>query len=908
MFQLNIRRHWYLGILFAVITIISLVILPNQSPDRVFTTSVLLLIALELLLSWMLSELCYIKSNPTQLLVITLTLLGLVMTFGAVGNACSSVTEALPGTNCVVSLVQLVIMNLGGLACTIAIFQLVPLPEEPENLGQRLRERLRATTGEQATAKIVHAEGFTISGPAPSFFEGSETNSATENNPDIGTNETAIADQIKEASNDTVRSGGPKPSEATATLSPEEVVAKSSEVKSATAEALSKAQALLGAAKRPNPANAFLSQSTSLKGALGRADSEPTASPSSAERPPFLVEQSPGKDLQGFQPPVRSDDQRREFSADETVTELPTLTAADLKKMAFGLPEDAVEIKLGGIEPEIPSVEALDAIASPGHGSESGRGKGQSGIAGILRKEPAKSVTSSKFLRQNAGATLDGGANADALPKELALSAQLELSEQQQPVSRAEEIIAALKTTEQSAEITSGQDDTPNNLFVGGVDEEVDSLFSTIAPPEVQQDFDPTRFNQQVPEVKVAANDEARRAREQADAAEVENLFGQKVDDHVDEIFAALASKEAQREFDPRALEGSRDLQEAVPTLPLEPVQQASAQPPSHAPNNLFGQSVDESVDDIFSAMVPEEAQKEVTESRYAKVPEKPAQEKGLFGTEVDEEIDDIFSQLAPPEAQRNLSDTRNLLSDVNPFSQNREIARAANSAKHSGSDPPVAKATETAAASGDQDDAVDDDDFEGAVVNPVTKNLEVREFGRLSAPTPTAGNQSTVGTMKTIGKLLLDVSVIENIIKSGETADGPAFNNARVISVARGEGIKALLGKIDAYEGVVGSLIVGHDGLIIASTVTPQLLLDKEALGVLSTALLDTSNLATLKLEVGKLRQMVLLSKPRGPERIPLTTVLTDVEVGILAVFLDAQELAKLDGLLESIHKTVHG
>ena len=37
-------------------------------------------------------------------------------------------------------------------------------------------------------------------------------------------------------------------------------------------------------------------------------------------------------------------------------------------------------------------------------------------------------------------------------------------------------------------------------------------------------------------------------------------------------------------------------------------------------------------------------------------------------------------------------------------------------------------------------------------------------------------------------------------------------------------------------------------------------------------------------------------------------TTVLTDVDVGILAVFLEKTDLQKIDGLLDTIQSTIHG
>jgi predicted regulator of Ras-like GTPase activity (Roadblock/LC7/MglB family) len=177
----------------------------------------------------------------------------------------------------------------------------------------------------------------------------------------------------------------------------------------------------------------------------------------------------------------------------------------------------------------------------------------------------------------------------------------------------------------------------------------------------------------------------------------------------------------------------------------------------------------------------------------------------------------------------------------------------------------------------------------------------ELKEFGRLSSKQGSTDFASeTAGTMKTIGKLLIEVQAVENIIKAGESGTiGSGLTTARVISAARGEGIKALLSKIDSYNGVDGSVIVGHDGLVIASTAGPGM--DRDTLGVLSVACLSTSNLATKKLEIGKLRQMVLVTDSK-------TTVLTDVDVGILAVFLDNNDVGKIDGLLEAIHDTIHG
>ena len=178
----------------------------------------------------------------------------------------------------------------------------------------------------------------------------------------------------------------------------------------------------------------------------------------------------------------------------------------------------------------------------------------------------------------------------------------------------------------------------------------------------------------------------------------------------------------------------------------------------------------------------------------------------------------------------------------------------------------------------------------------------QMKEFGRLSnKATAAASTNATPGTMKTIGKLLIEVQAVENIIKSGETTGkiGSGLSTARIISAEKGEGIKNLLGKIDQNEHVVGSVIVGHDGLVMASTLPNGM--DKDTLGNLSIAVLGTSNITTRKLEIGKLNQMVMITDKHA-------TVLTDVSVGILAVFMDGVNIDKIDGLLDEIEEVIHG
>lgn len=180
--------------------------------------------------------------------------------------------------------------------------------------------------------------------------------------------------------------------------------------------------------------------------------------------------------------------------------------------------------------------------------------------------------------------------------------------------------------------------------------------------------------------------------------------------------------------------------------------------------------------------------------------------------------------------------------------------------------------------------------------------NANVKEFGRLSASAAAPAQNQEVGTIKSIGRQLIDVQAVENIIKSGEKKGekiGSGLTTARVISSARGEGIKMLLQKIDTAPGVAGSLIVGNDGLVIASTLSSGM--DKDTLGVLCTAMHSHTELAAKKLEMGKLRQIIFHADDK-------VTVLTAVAVGVLAVFVENRDVAKLDDLLAAIEQTVRG
>jgi predicted regulator of Ras-like GTPase activity (Roadblock/LC7/MglB family) len=527
-------------------------------------------------------------------------------------------------------------------------------------------------------------------------------------------------------------------------------------------------------------------------------------------------------------------------------------------------------------------------------------------------------------------------------------------------------------------------------------DADLDEAFSKLVSPEVQREFHPPPKPPEKPEPVKPPSEFKEGAAEEflADAKaepqqkpvperEGEPIF-QVVDEELDEVFSKLVSTEAQKEVTAKYSKAEENVEfepAPPPTQPATPafsqtepqVQEIESEPamsfhvsyqeegtPFPSPETaevsdegLFGDEVAAELDQIFSSLVPPEAQREVHSADLGQEAERPSSpgpwqkieaskpepitappptapippaQAGMLGAGVNDEIDDIFSHIAPPEAQRNVSDrhisepveqatpSSSEISFAPPSEPDTSLVAPVPSAASAASE--VAKDVEGESApvqALEQEETVteeEEEEEERPIVNPVTKNIEVKEFGRLSAKSAQENPQPNIpiGTMKTVGKLLIDVQAIENIIKSGESGQSsPGLATARIISATRGEGIKALLGRIDSYSGVTGCLIVGHDGLVIASTVGSDF--DKDALGALSSALLNTSNLATLKLDIGKLRQMVMLTELTGAQGAKLvTTILTDVEVGVLAVFLDTQQLDRLDGVLDTIHTTIHG
>jgi predicted regulator of Ras-like GTPase activity (Roadblock/LC7/MglB family) len=211
--------------------------------------------------------------------------------------------------------------------------------------------------------------------------------------------------------------------------------------------------------------------------------------------------------------------------------------------------------------------------------------------------------------------------------------------------------------------------------------------------------------------------------------------------------------------------------------------------------------------------------------------------------------------------------------------------------------DAPAPKAAETQAAF----EQVQAEPFAAPVVTPVPSVEEAQapppqtkftEYDRLSLKGKAPLEGHAAGSMRTIGKMLLDVKAVENIINGGESR-GLHSPTACVINTVQGQIIQDMLRKINTHPGVSGSLIVGHDGLVMASTIEQEM--EAMSLGALSLAIYNHTHSVSKKLSWGKFKQTILTSQDK-------VAILTDTDRGILAVFSDKQDFDKLSGLLEAL------
>lgn len=150
-------------------------------------------------------------------------------------------------------------------------------------------------------------------------------------------------------------------------------------------------------------------------------------------------------------------------------------------------------------------------------------------------------------------------------------------------------------------------------------------------------------------------------------------------------------------------------------------------------------------------------------------------------------------------------------------------------------------------------------------------------------------------------GRMLIDEESISKIVTKEETREvitKAGLSSTRVISAAKGHTLDALLTDINSIPGVRGSIIVGRDGLLIDSTIkdaTP-----KELIGAVGSSIYSNVEVATQRMQRGKLKQMFLSTD------IGLTIVNELENLGLLIVLTDPEAESRLFELLNAIRTTI--
>lgn len=170
----------------------------------------------------------------------------------------------------------------------------------------------------------------------------------------------------------------------------------------------------------------------------------------------------------------------------------------------------------------------------------------------------------------------------------------------------------------------------------------------------------------------------------------------------------------------------------------------------------------------------------------------------------------------------------------------------------------------------------------------------QIPGVGRLDPRTEVA-QESGSGRIASIGKFLLDQKDLEKLGKI--TNADPADTKMRILTMEAAQELQTLLHHIGAQEKVVGSVIVGHDGLLIANTMPSDM--DAESVGVWALGVYMNTEHVIKKMGQDRVHQIVSRT-PRG------YLVIADFGGGLLVTVSDGKDTDTLIPLMRSITQLV--
>ncbi len=171
----------------------------------------------------------------------------------------------------------------------------------------------------------------------------------------------------------------------------------------------------------------------------------------------------------------------------------------------------------------------------------------------------------------------------------------------------------------------------------------------------------------------------------------------------------------------------------------------------------------------------------------------------------------------------------------------------------------------------------------------------KIAGIGRLDA----SGDQNQdagSGRIASIGKFLLDQKDLDKIGKltSSDLNEG----KMRILTLEASQDLQSLLSQIGTQQGVIGSVIVGHDGLLIANTMPGDM--DAESVGVWALGVYMNTEHVTKKMGHDRVHQVVSRT-PRG------YVVIADFGGGLLVTVTDGRDTDSLIPLMRTITQLVN-
>jgi predicted regulator of Ras-like GTPase activity (Roadblock/LC7/MglB family) len=170
----------------------------------------------------------------------------------------------------------------------------------------------------------------------------------------------------------------------------------------------------------------------------------------------------------------------------------------------------------------------------------------------------------------------------------------------------------------------------------------------------------------------------------------------------------------------------------------------------------------------------------------------------------------------------------------------------------------------------------------------------KIAGVGRLDPRVDTSADTGS-GRIASIGKFLLDQKDLEKIGKL--TGSDLSETKMRILTMEAAQELQTLLHHIGTQETVVGSVIVGHDGLLIANTMPPDI--DAESIGVWALGLYMSTEMVIKKMGQDRVHQIV-------SRTFKGYVVIADFGGGLLVTVSDGKDTDTLIPLMRSITQLV--